>query len=48
VIDLPQLSVPPLLFHIVLSGLICAATWHALDIVIGLVKMMRTPRNNRS
>jgi hypothetical protein len=48
VIDLPQIILPSLLFHVVLSGLICAATWHALDIVLGLVKMVRTPRNNRS
>jgi hypothetical protein len=48
VIDLPQITVPSLLFHVVLSGLICAATWHTLNIGSELVKMVRTPRKNRS
>jgi hypothetical protein len=44
--ELPQITVPELLFNVLVSGLVCAATWHAVDIIAGVLKSIRAPRSD--
>jgi hypothetical protein len=44
VLDLPQILLPAWAFNALISGLVCAATWHGLTILSLLWKSLRASK----